>query len=61
MYHFSSDNPNGILFDELWLDKGDIDNHFKHPYVKDLLPEIEHPLAKPFVLKAYSEIVVPDK
>jgi quinol monooxygenase YgiN len=53
--YFSLDNPNGILFDELWLYKGAIDNHFKQPYVKDLLPEIEHLLAKPLVLKAYSD------
>ncbi len=44
--HFSFDNPDEILFDELWSDKKAIDNHLRQPYMKDLLPKIQHLLAK---------------
>ena len=27
--HFSVDNPDEILFDEIWIDKEGIDDHFK--------------------------------
>ena len=56
--HFSIDNPDEILFDEIWIDKNSIDNHFKQPHMKDLFPKIEHLLAKPVVLKAYREVKV---
>jgi quinol monooxygenase YgiN len=56
--HFSFDNPDEILFDELWSDKEAIDNHLRQPYMKDLLPKIQHLLAKPLVLKTYSEVKV---
>jgi quinol monooxygenase YgiN len=56
--HFSIDNPDEILFDELWSDKEAIDNHLKQPYMKDLLPKIQHLLAKPLVLRVYSEVKV---
>ncbi len=58
--HFSIDNPDEILFDEIWIDKESIDNHFKQPYMKDLFPKIEHLLAKPIALKAYREVKVSD-
>ena len=48
--HFSIDNPDEILFDEIWIDKESIDNHFNQPYMKDLFPKIEHLLAKPIAL-----------
>src|SRR5918911_1011195 len=56
--HFSIDNPDEILFDELWSDKEAIDNHLRQPYMKDLLPKIQHLLAKPLLLKTYSEVKV---
>ncbi len=56
--HFSVDNPDEILFDEIWIDKDSIDNHFKQPHMKDLFSKIEHLLAKPVVLKAYREVKV---
>ena len=56
--HFSVDNLDEILFDEIWIDKDSIDNHFKQPHMKDLFPKIEHLLAKPVVLKAYREVKV---
>jgi quinol monooxygenase YgiN len=56
--HFSFDTPDEILFDELWSDKEAIDNHLRQPYMKDLLPKIQHLLAKPLVLKTYSEVKV---
>jgi quinol monooxygenase YgiN len=56
--HFSFDNPDEILFDELWSDKEAIENHLRQPYMKDLLPRIQHLLAKPLVLKTYSEVKI---
>jgi quinol monooxygenase YgiN len=56
--HFSFDNPDEILFDELWGDKEAIDKHLRQPYMKDLLPKIQHLLAKPLILKTYSEVKV---
>jgi quinol monooxygenase YgiN len=58
--HFSIDNPDEILFDEIWIDKEGIDNHFKQPHMKDLFPKIEHLLARPVLLKAYREVKVSD-
>jgi quinol monooxygenase YgiN len=58
--HFSVDNPDEILFDEIWINKESINNHFKQSYMKDLFPKIEHLLAKPVVLKAYREVKVSD-
>ena len=54
--HFSFDNPDEILFDELWSDKEAIDNHLRQPC--HLLPKIQHLLTKPIVLKTYSEVKV---
>jgi quinol monooxygenase YgiN len=59
-YIFSINNPDKILFVEIWIDKESIDNHFKQPYMKDLFPKIEHLLAKPITLKAYREVKVSD-
>jgi quinol monooxygenase YgiN len=56
--HFSFDNPDEILFDEIWGDKEAIDKHLRQPYMKDLLPKIQHLLAKPLILKTYSEVKV---
>ena len=56
--HFSFDSPDEILFDELWSDKEAIDNHLRQPYMKDLLPKIQHLLTKHIVLKTYSEVKV---
>ena len=53
--HFSFDNPDVILFDELWSEKEAIDNHLN---MKDLLPKIQNLLTKPIVLKTYSEVKV---
>ena len=39
-------------------DKEAMDNHLRQPYMKDLLPKIQHLLAKPLVLKTYSEVKV---
>jgi quinol monooxygenase YgiN len=56
--HYSLDNPDEIMFDEIWVDREAIDNHFKQPHMKDLSTRIEYLLAKPVELKAYSEVKV---
>jgi hypothetical protein len=58
--HFSVENPDEILFDEIWIDKESIDNHFKQPHMKDLFPKIAHLLAKRVVLEANCEVKVSD-
>jgi quinol monooxygenase YgiN len=58
--HFSADNPDKILFDELWIDKNALDNHFKQPHMRDLLEKIDHLLTKPLVLETYKEILLGD-
>ena len=59
--HFSVDNPDEILFEEIWIDKEGIDDHFKQSYMKDLFPKIEYLLAKPVILKAYHEVKVSNR
>lgn len=46
------------MFDEIWVDKEAIDNHFKQSHMKKITARIQHLLAKPLELKAYSEVKV---
>ncbi len=49
--HYNIDNPEKILFDEIWMSKVDLDSHFKLPYMMGLLEKISYLLAKPLVLE----------
>jgi quinol monooxygenase YgiN len=54
--HFNIDNPDKILFDEIWMSKVDLDSHFKLPHMVGLLEKISYLLAKPLVLESYEEV-----
>lgn len=54
--HYSIDNPDKILYDELWMSKEDLDIHFEQPHMKDLLGKIEGLLAKPLTLETFHEV-----
>ena len=56
--HRSNDNPDELLFDEIWTDKESLEKHFKKPYKEDLDSNIEQLLAKEIELKVYSEIMI---
>jgi quinol monooxygenase YgiN len=53
--HRSNDNPDELLFDEIWTNKEALEEHFKRPYIEDLDSSIEQLLAKEIELKGYSE------
>ncbi len=48
--HLSSENPDEILFDEIWMDNISLKEHFKKQYMINLLPDIEHLIAEPIIL-----------
>ncbi len=56
--HYAVDNPDRILFDELWASQEDLDNHFKQPYMKELFPKMDPFLSKPVLLEKYLEVPV---
>ena len=57
--HRSNDNPDELLFDEIWTDKVSLEEHFKKPYMEALDSKIEHLLAKEVEIKEYSEVRCP--
>lgn len=58
--HRSNDNPDELLFDEIWTDKEALEQHLKKPYIEALDSNIEHLLANEIQLKEYSEIMISD-
>ena len=57
--HRSNDNPDELLFDEIWTDKVSLEEHFNKPYMEALDSKIEHLLAKAVEIKEYSEVMMP--
>jgi quinol monooxygenase YgiN len=57
--HRSNDNPDELLFDEIWTDKVSLEEHFKKPYMEALDSKIEHLLSKEVEIKEYSEVMMP--
>lgn len=57
--HRSNDNPDKLLFDEIWTDKLSLEEHFKKPYMEALDSKIEHLLDKEVELQEYSEVMMP--
>jgi len=56
--HYAVDDPDRILFDELWASQEDLDNHLKQPYMKELFPKMDPFLSKPVLLEKYLEVPV---
>jgi quinol monooxygenase YgiN len=54
--HRSIDNPDELMFDEIWVDKESLDVHLKQPYIMSAVEQMTSILAKPVELRRYSEI-----
>jgi quinol monooxygenase YgiN len=55
--HRSMDNPDELMFDEIWLDKESLEAHLKQPYIVSAVEEMTSILVKPVELRRYSEII----
>jgi len=54
--HRSTENPDELLFDEIFSSKGAFEEHIAKPYVKGLEAKVKHLLASNIEIKTYSEI-----
>jgi quinol monooxygenase YgiN len=56
--HRSMDNPDELMFDELWVDQQSLEAHLKQPYIIAAVKEMTSILANPVdvELRKYSEI-----
>jgi quinol monooxygenase YgiN len=54
--HRSMDNPDELMFDEIWVDNVSLDVHLKQPYIISAVEQMTSILAKPVELRRYSEI-----
>jgi quinol monooxygenase YgiN len=54
--HRSMDNPDELMFDEIWDDNESLEAHLKQPYIKSAVEQMTPILAKPVELRRYSEI-----
>ncbi|MGB8936650.1 MAG: putative quinol monooxygenase [Candidatus Nitrosopolaris sp.] len=54
--HRSIDNPDELMFDEIWIDKGSLEAHLKQPHVMSALERAASFIAKPIGVRRYSEI-----
>ena len=56
--HVSIENPNEILFDEIWMDNTSLDEQFEKQYMTNLLADLGHLIDEPIVLKRYKEVFI---
>lgn len=56
--HKSVENPQFFMFDELWVDKIAIEEHFKEPHMLNLIEKLNPLLERPLELKRYYEIIL---
>jgi quinol monooxygenase YgiN len=54
--HRSIDNPDKLMFDEIWVDKESLNVHLKQPYIISVIQQMTSILANPVELRRYSEI-----
>jgi glyoxylase-like metal-dependent hydrolase (beta-lactamase superfamily II)/quinol monooxygenase YgiN len=54
--HRSLNNPDELMFDELWLNKEALDLHLKQPYIETALEQIKPILNSTVQVRTYSEI-----
>ncbi len=54
--HRSIDNPDELMFDEIWVDNESLDAHLKQPYITSAVEQMTSILSKPVELRRYSEI-----
>jgi quinol monooxygenase YgiN len=53
----SVENPQAFMFDELWENEKAIEEHFKQPYMINLIEKLNPLLERPLELKKYYEII----
>jgi antidote-toxin recognition MazE-like antitoxin/antibiotic biosynthesis monooxygenase len=58
--HRSLDNPDELMFDELWVNKEALDSHLPQPNIKSALEQMKSILVEPVELRRYSEISIFD-
>ena len=54
--HRSIDNPDELMFDEIWEDEQSLQSHLEQPYIVAVMEQIKSILAKPSELKRYLEV-----
>ena len=54
--HRSMDNPDELMFDEIWVDKESLEMHLNQPYVTSAVDQMASILAEPVELRTYSEV-----
>lgn len=54
--HRSNENPDELLFDEIFSSQDAFKEHTAKPYVKELDAKVKHLLASPIEVKTYTEI-----
>jgi quinol monooxygenase YgiN len=55
--HRSMDNPDELMFDEIWVDKESLETHLTQPYITSAVDQMASILAKPVELRTYSEVI----
>lgn len=56
--HRSTNDPDALLFDEIFDSYVAFEEHSNKPYIKSLAFTVEHLLAAPISVQTYSEIIV---
>ena len=54
--NYSIDNPNEMIFDEVWTNKAAFDKHYQSPYSQGNRNKIKDLLARPMTIKIFKEI-----
>lgn len=54
--HRQTDDPDNLLFDEIWVNREALNKHLKKPYIESLSGKIEHLLQDPLRIEVYREI-----
>jgi len=54
----STENPDELLFDEIFASYDAFREHSQQPYIKSLRSKIEHLMAAPLKVETYSEVAV---
>ena len=54
--NYSIDNPNEMMFDEVWSNKNAFDKHYQSPYSQENRNKIKDLLISPMTIKLFKEI-----
>jgi quinol monooxygenase YgiN len=53
--HRSMDNPDELMFDEIWVDNESLEAHLKQPYITSAVGQMSPILVKPVELRRYQK------